>query len=818
MKKSFLMSMALCMTLAGCVRDIEEYSVDAPKKKITFQTAKYRPTRAVEDQINGTKFTYDHFVTHAWSDAVVADDKVFMNHQKVVKDGDANVWIPMVDYYWPDYSTVDFISYYPEDAKAYLTMEREKLTYTGYDVSDTKADMTEPKNDLMYAEKAVGYSGDIDRVNDGSGTTGDSGYSGVPTLFHHALAQLEIRVLVKQPEGETGSRWEAVIDHASLNGYYTKGNLELTLNNSGLTHGVTGWTPKGGGPVGWTLSDDAAAKSQAIVGEGAANATIVVSSTGTNADYVEGKQGCRSVFKAFVLPQTLTDAHLFDLKFTLNKYSNNQLETSEKDTDIRHIQLKTDAILHWGMNQKIVYTIVVTPGRNGKVTFDPAVVDWEDVTGDKSTDDYLTVRNYFDLPTAGQWEQSNVWYAKDITGKIVAEMAKEAVYTTTAPRTYYQVVTVYPVKDGTTQLDRGRIVQVLKKRDGSDMSNANLAGGTVAMRKRSEDGYMAISNCVLGTEPNQTKVLMDKEGNSSFGTPGKLDIRLSTEAYTVTDVDNNVYPIVKVGAAYWMRENLRVTRYNDGTPLTEKTPGTTEAPGGVEGSVYFYENEPMYAWYVSGDFNVSTQSEEVKKRYGLLYNHRAICGADDPWMSYEEDITSIMQAEDPSMPDVADPNKQLAPEGWHIPTMNVYGFTWNQPDMAYLEENFSSDWDWKMFLTDNMSATEGTRDLSTAQWAKANAAFDNITDLSFNAIPALGQEDSDAFAVVSSSWTVKDNKMYGGLFLTWTSCLQKNGTYFYPGMLPAISYNRDDVSGWGQNSYLKFMGQQYLPLRCVRNY
>jgi uncharacterized protein (TIGR02145 family) len=129
----------------------------------------------------------------------------------------------------------------------------------------------------------------------------------------------------------------------------------------------------------------------------------------------------------------------------------------------------------------------------------------------------------------------------------------------------------------------------------------------------------AVSADITGLDANTTYHFRVKAVSES-GTVSSEDLMFTTTG-TVTDIDGNVYKTVMIGKQLWMKENLRVTRYNDDSPIPHITVdadwATTIGPG--------------YCWY-------NNNESAYKDTYGALYKWYTIVSGN------------------------------LCPAGWHVPS------------------------------------------------------------------------------------------------------------------------------------------------------
>jgi uncharacterized protein (TIGR02145 family) len=144
--------------------------------------------------------------------------------------------------------------------------------------------------------------------------------------------------------------------------------------------------------------------------------------------------------------------------------------------------------------------------------------------------------------------------------------------------------------------------------------------------------------------------------NYGFNIRCLLDGVDPTDPGSVTDIDGNIYPTVKIGTQVWMAENLKVTRLNDGTPIPEIT-DDTEWAGMTTMALCAYNND----WdnVCIPQPTTTTTSTTCYFCLGMQYNWYAVNNSNG-----------------------------LAPEGWHIPSKTEFETLLNSidtydPDLGY---------------------------------------------------------------------------------------------------------------------------------------
>lgn len=356
MKKFFLLAAMVGVALTGCMKN--EVYVPKCDTPISFEVANY----VAQTRASGVFSTTETFGVNAWSRDAAASSSVQMMTNEVVSYTDGK-WKTATTYYWPINGTVDFIAYYPTSPVPAIVHKYEggdTYTYTDYTVADV---------DLMYADKAIRFSkNNTAAENDTAlGYDGDYGFTGVPTLFRHALAKVNFKVQNAKPTDGVYS-YDIKVNSITLN-VYNQGSV--TLTSAGTTPASRGtwsvannvWTPTAGSSkvdLTWTeavtLSDD----------------TV----TPYNATKLQ-----------YVLPQTLTAAdQKITVNYTVTQYQTINIGGTPTKTKISEqtyepiLDLRSDVLPRWEMNKNITYTIALS-SIGTQILFAPAVEEWEPASG-----------------------------------------------------------------------------------------------------------------------------------------------------------------------------------------------------------------------------------------------------------------------------------------------------------------------------------------------------------------------------------------------------------------------------------------------------
>jgi uncharacterized protein (TIGR02145 family) len=198
-------------------------------------------------------------------------------------------------------------------------------------------------------------------------------------------------------------------------------------------------------------------------------------------------------------------------------------------------------------------------------------------------------------------------------------------------------------------------------------------------------------------------------------------LTMKMQAQIVTDFDGNVYQTISIGTQVWMVENLKVTHYRNGDPITNIT----------DNHQWFNLSTPAYCDYENTSGNSII--------YGRIYNYFA----------------------------VAD-NRKIAPVGWHVPTdaewtiltdyltNNGYGNGGSGPAIA---KSMASKSGWTTFLQVGTTGNDQASNNSSG----------------FSALPGGGRFTSGGFSDIGKScylWSSTAASLTSG----WSRGINYNGS------------------------------------------
>jgi len=208
------------------------------------------------------------------------------------------------------------------------------------------------------------------------------------------------------------------------------------------------------------------------------------------------------------------------------------------------------------------------------------------------------------------------------------------------------------------------------------------------------------------------------------------------ETSTVTDVDGHIYKTVKIGNQWWMAENLAVSHFNDGTDLAYIETSSLDST---------WSNTPNAAYTFIND-----------GQYGNLYNFA-----------------------------VVENTKNIAPDGWHVPTDEDWKILEKEIGMS-AEETQSLGW------RGNKEA-EILTSLYSAGWPEGAALF-GTDEFGFNAKPG-------GCRVFNGEINLQGNTAFW-----WTSSTDGNeGWYRYIDANQTRIFRQHTYKGYG------------MSIRCVKN-
>ena len=352
MRKNIIIAIAACVALASCTKnELKPVEVD---QKITFQAVVNKAsTKAMIDVT--TYDTGNTFGTVAYK-VNGSTSELYIPVSEVKYNSTDAYWSTEAPYYWPKESgsSLTFYSYSPFNysetdtpTAISVTHTKDGLTFTDYSVKNHQ------ETDLMVADKQAGQTGNTSNA-------GGSWTQGVPTVFHHMLAQI---VAINFQTVENASASPVVVkDYAkghdgTANKAYVAGDKQFVVTDVYFEKFYEQGTLTAGDSNNWATSGSVT------------DSYTWYSNPSDPAKFIGGQ--CTPINTYYlVLPQTHSDDAKLHVKYEIHTYTSASAYATEKmDVSVPLKNLNPS----WEMNKKYTYTLNIDLDR---IFWDPKVTEW----------------------------------------------------------------------------------------------------------------------------------------------------------------------------------------------------------------------------------------------------------------------------------------------------------------------------------------------------------------------------------------------------------------------------------------------------------
>ena len=356
MKKNSIIAIAACVALAACTKnELKPVEVD---QQITFQAVVNKAsTKAGTTFDNGVTYPTDRpFGTVAYK-VKGSESELYIPVSEVKYNSTDKYWSTEAAYYWPKESgsSLTFYSYspfnYSDDGTTPITVTAtaDGLTFTNYSLIGHQA------TDLMVADKKAGQTANTTN-------NGGSWAKGVPTVFHHMLAQI-VAINFQTVENASGNP-VVVKDYA--NGHdgtseqkYVAGDKQFVVTDVYFEKFFEQGTLTAGDSWSWKST-------------GSVTDSYTWYSNENGAKFIDGKCTPRNTYY-LVLPQNFEDGIAkLHVKYEIHTYTSPSAHAIEKmDVSVPLKNLNAS----WEKNKKYTYTLNIDLDR---IYWDPKVTEWTD--------------------------------------------------------------------------------------------------------------------------------------------------------------------------------------------------------------------------------------------------------------------------------------------------------------------------------------------------------------------------------------------------------------------------------------------------------